>query len=368
MFLKSNKLPLLVCLLLVAVLLAVGCSRSPVTTSANNSSAATVVQPAAPGTLPCEMVYPLTAGQTIPVGTMTVWNDSNNLYVHYTITDTCWTFGTLHLWVGTDTTNVPAAAGGNPIPGQFPFSFDATGSTDYTFTIPFGSISAPDVVFQCGLKLYVFAHAEVANTCNSTTETAWGGDVFRAPGRGKWYYYGTYSICCDFPPPPAEFICKTAFAKGGWVFVTGSKKYPSKSNPENLPSLNLTVNRWGWAINLPGNASGTYTYDIWAGAGLNNTANGTKVGTLTVSVVGTEVTVTYQLFGFNVMSEVHIYASTYKPTTVAPGQYGHTAYFDPHANSYTYTFDVGDDVNGDGTWIIAHAVACIPVVAASSVE
>jgi len=55
--------------------------------------------------------------------------------------------------------------------------------------------------------------------------------------------------------------------------------------------------------------------------------------------------------------ELHLYAGDYKPTTVAPGQYGNLASFDPNSTQYTFTVPLAD-TNGDGVWLIAHAVVC----------
>lgn len=300
---------------------------------------------------PGPAVWQLTAGQTINVGSVTVSNDATNIYVTYTLVHPTATFGTLHLWVGNDLTNLPKAPNGNPIPGQFPYHADATGLTTYTFTIPLASIGIVDVANRCPLTLYVVPHAEVDLDGDNTGdhETAFGGNI---PGTSpRWYFYGAYCLTCVFEEEP-DLQCTTAFAKGTHVFVT-----EKKSNPENLPSLNLIKNRWGWAINLT--ATGTTTYQIWAGAGLNKTSNGVLVGTLTVTWNGTSATITYALSGSNVMEEVHIYASDFKPTTTAPGQYGNIAYFDPMTGTYTKTVQVSDS-NGDGIWIIAHAVACYP--------
>lgn len=308
--------------------------------------------------------WDLFAGQYIDVGSLTVSNDADNLYVTYILdyqNPACpdgpvdAEFGTLHLWVGNDLTNVPTNKNGTPVPGQFCEAdggacLDATGLTTYTFTIPFSDLNIVDVSQVCGTSLYVVAHAEVKLTdCagNVSSETAFGGNT---PGGGpRWWFYGGYAVCCDFGPPPVPF-CQTAFAKGGFVFTT-----ERKSNPDGLPSLNLTRNRWGWAINLT--ATGTTTYDIWAGAGLNKTSNGVKVGTLTVNWEGPTASVTYNMTGNYCLEEVHIYAGDYKPSTVAPGQYGHLAEFDPNATSYNYDFGVADS-NGDGIWLMAHAVIC----------
>jgi len=312
-----------------------------------------------PTCTPGPATWTLTAGQTIDVGTVTVNNDATNLYVTYTLTYPNATFGTLHLWVGNDLTNVPAVSNGpnagTPIPGQFPYQYTNDPDwtlTSYTFTVPLASLSITDVTGACPLTLYVVTHAEVDldGDGGGDHETAFGGDL---PGSGpRWWFYGAYCLLCDFDYQ-VTYSCETAFAKGGYVFVTDKK-----SNPEKLPSLNLTRNRWGWAINLT--ATGTTTYDIWAGAGLNKTANGTKVGTLTVNWDGAYATVTYALTAPFVMGEVHIYAGDSKPTTTAPGQYGNLAYFDPKTGTYSTTIPVSD-TDGDGVWIIAHAVSCYPI-------
>jgi hypothetical protein len=316
-----------------------------------------VAQTACPPT-----VWDLTAGQTIKVGNVTVTNDANNIYVTYTLTQPCWEFGTLHLWIGSDLNNVPKNNQGIPVPGQFCqatgsggacYTPSGSGTTSYTFTIPFSQLGIQDVTLACGITpLYIFTHAEVNGTCNGNgSETAWGGPT---PGTGpRWYFYGSYTICCDNGNPPTP-KCTTAFAKGGYVFTTDAK-----SNPEKLPTLGLIKNRWGWAINLK--VAGTTTYDIWAGAGLNNTANGAKVGTLTVTWdEGGGIKAIYTMAGNCKLREVHLYAGDSKPTTVAPGQYGYLDGFETLQSSYEFNVNVPSPTNAgaDGIWLIAHAVVC----------
>jgi len=58
----------------------------------------------------------LYAGQDIPVGTVNVWNDANNLYVQYVVDDP-WEMTCSHLYVGkTDPASFPST------PGQLPYS------------------------------------------------------------------------------------------------------------------------------------------------------------------------------------------------------------------------------------------------------
>ncbi len=302
--------------------------------------------------------WDLTAGQHIDVGTVTVSNSQTHLYVTYTLDDPDYpnaAFGTLHLWAGNDLLNVPANKQGTPVPGQFCGAdggacVDATGLQTYTFAVPFSDLNIVDATSVCGSSLYVVTHAEVDLDGDASTpghETAFGGSNV---GSGtRWWFYGVYSVCCDFGPPPVP-ECTTAYGKGGWVWTTDTR-----SNPERLPSLRLTKNRWGWAINI--NASGDTVYPIWAGAGLNKTSNGVLVGALTVHWNGSVATVTYDVDDAVSIEEIHIYAGDTAPTTIAPGQYGHVQSFDPNVGRYSASFSVSDS-NGDGIWVVGHAVVC----------
>ncbi|TFG59522.1 MAG: hypothetical protein E4H29_04120, partial [Deltaproteobacteria bacterium] len=167
---------------------------------------------------PCgTTILDLTAGQTIPVGSVTVSNDANNIYVTYaidTVNQTSATFGTLHLWIGDDLTKVDNGGITRPAPGKLSFISDGTvrggysfpssaGSTSYTFTIPFSAINVTGVPSSTTClnlpALYVVAHAEVKNVFSSNSykdQTAFGGPT---PVAGSaWWFYGQYTICCDF--------------------------------------------------------------------------------------------------------------------------------------------------------------------------
>jgi hypothetical protein len=304
-----------------------------------------------------ETTWTLTAGQTIDVGSVTVSNDANNVYVTYTLTYPDATFGNLHAWVGNSLLNLPANPQGIPVPGQFCQAdggacADATGLTSYTFTIPFADLNIVDASQVCGLPLFVVTHAEVNvdSDGDGTAEqqTAFGGNT---PGTGpRWWFYGQYQVCCDSGNPD-PVTCQTAFAKGGWVWTTDRK-----SNPESLPSLRLTKNRWGWAINLT--SMGHSEYPIYAGAGLNNIANGTLVGRLYVDWDGTFASVRYEMNAGYDMEEVHLYAADGSPLTIAPGQYGNLDSFDPGVSTYTFTVSLADANLTGGVWLVAHAEVC----------
>jgi hypothetical protein len=57
------------------------------------------------------------------------------------------------------------------------------------------------------------------------------------------------------------------------------------------------------------------------------------------------------------MRELHFYAGDAEPTTCAPGQYGFKKDFDSRKYSYDSSITL-EDTDGDGVWIIAHAVVC----------
>jgi len=332
-------------------------------------------------TQPCgHTSWTLWAGQTLDVGSVTVSNDLNNLYVTYTLDyqdPDCLdgdgnptaaveaVFGALHLWVGeTDPTGplstMPATGKGIPIPGKFPYKVELDpedGVQTYTFTIPFSELDITNATTACDKTLYVVAHAEVEyldceGNLTGGGDTAFGGDNgINIDDPGRWWYYGAYEVCCEFGPPIVVEFCKTAYAKGGYVWTTDKR-----SNPENLPSLNLTKNRWGWAIRLT--EPGETTYEIWAGAGLNKTSNGVKVGTLTVIWDGEYVDFCYKLDDGFTMKELHVYAGDDSPTTIAPGRYGYIQDFnDEPVDIWTDSVPAAD-VNGGGVWVVAHAVVC----------
>ena len=318
-----------------------------------------------------ETVYDLWAGQTNLVGSITVANDLDNVYITYTLDyqdPACpdgavdAEFGTLHLWIGEDLASVPAVANGpnagTPIPGQFPYKPDATGAQSYRITVPFSELALLGAEDACGTVLYFVAHAEVnyldcSGTLTGGGDTAFGGgNPVNVGEPGRWWYYDQYVVCCESGPPPVAY-CETAFAKGGYVWTT-----MRKANPEGLHSLELSKARWGWAINLT--EPGTTSYDIWAGAGRNDTGKGVHVGTLTVDWDGVTLEFCYEMSAGLAMEELHVYAGDDAPSTIAPGQYGYIRDFN-EAPVGEWCDDLAvSDSNGGGVWIIAHAVVCFP--------
>ena len=279
-------------------------------------------------------------------GSVTIYNDAYNLYITvYSELGYQPIVGQIKAWVGTDLAMLPGGGVTVPDPNLFPYQYtvDST-ETTLTAVIPLDEIQG---LVDCDEPIYAVVYADllVDDGYGGVLElSGWAGDI---AGNGNvWWVYTTYVVqCC-----PIFDICETAFGKGNWVFASS----PS-ANPENLPSLELTNKRWGWAVNIEGD--GDHVYEIWAAAGLNNLSNGTLVGTLIVSTFGDQVEVTYMLDPGYYMYEVHIYADDFAPTTISPGLYGHTVEFVNGASTYSHTFTV-EDTDGDGIWVIAHAVVC----------
>ena len=100
--------------------------------------------------------FTLYAGQHIDVGTVEVWNDTDNLYVKYVVNDP-WRLTETHLHIffeDMNYTDVPQK-NGNPIPGKFDYKDEHDCVTEYTYTIPLTLVPEDE--------LFIAAHAVVAN-------------------------------------------------------------------------------------------------------------------------------------------------------------------------------------------------------------
>ena len=131
---------------------------------------------------------PLLAGQTLPVGTVTVANDDEYVYVSYNITLPVWKISELHLYLG-DSTEIPANNSGNPVPGQFPnkITFKKVKVSSYTFAFPREDLG------EC---FSVAAHCVVSG---GGSETAWGqGSLF--PNANQWGMF--FNVCTTPVGPP----------------------------------------------------------------------------------------------------------------------------------------------------------------------
>lgn len=321
--------------LVVFAFLTVNCTDEPVGTDIQteakqlDSSTAT-----AKGTYSeCDPIsINIMAGQFTNAGKVLIENDATNLYVTYTAIQD-WYFSELHLYVG-PYANIPAK-NGNPIPGQFPYkkSFNPLVQS-YTFTIPLSSIT-----LDANRCLFIAAHSSMKNIVNGTvirTETGWAGDI-NFPGK-NWATYFNYCLrTCDTPTPPVT-TCDTAYMFGNYTFN----------------GLEISE-KWGWATYYDNVVNGTYTYNLYAGAGQNNINNGYLAGTVTVVIQGSNVQVTINAtHPGTIFTETHVYLSDERPETAAPGQFGNQ-----HTLNNATTDSYNLSYSGDGNfWLIVHASVC----------
>jgi hypothetical protein len=104
----------------------------------------------------------------------------------------------------------------------------------------------------------------------------------------------------------------------------------------------------------------TVVQDLWAGAGQNDTGKGTLVGTVTATIIGTELHVVYEVSAPWLLTEAHLWVgkSLYDiPKNAAPGQFPYKEYVD---NETTVHFVVDlttlGIAPGDPVYIAAHGV------------
>ena len=290
-----------------------------------------------------EVIMALTAGQHMDVGSLTVYNDEDNIYIDYELSADNYSFGTLHLWVGADLSEAPKNKQGIFVPGQFPYKVYVDGSS-YTFTLPMADYG------ECKDEIVILAHAEVNITNEDGTvdsETAWGGDN-KGTDSKRWYFWAEYTIqCCDNDPEdPKKEGCETAFAFG-----------------ENLATCFLDIDdedssfkRWGWTNYIA--EAGSYSFDLYAGAGQCDLSKGTNVGVVSIDYDGENATVTITMNDGFTLDETHYYIGTEilprnkGSYTVAPGQYPEVRDLDDESSD-SYSVEINGPI-----YVVVHAVAC----------
>ncbi|MDL2208108.1 hypothetical protein LJB97_00630 [Parabacteroides sp. OttesenSCG-928-O15] len=154
------------------------------------------------------------AGKKNNVGTVTVGNDKENLYVTYTL-DASWNLSDTKLFVGDDAA-LPTN-GNNPKLGHFPYKTTHSPAVNtFTYAIPLEELSA------C---VTVAAQAEVVSL-EGKTEGAWGeGVIIGNSGAMKFEY--CVQECIEVPAEPIDYQKESAWSagdryteKGNWATYT----------------------------------------------------------------------------------------------------------------------------------------------------
>jgi hypothetical protein len=126
----------------------------------------------------------LIAGRTIKVGTVTVTNDTENIYVKYFLTDG-WEMTKSQVAVALSLGEIPQTKKHNPIPSQFAFKKKYHPAvTEITYSIPLR-----DSGYKAGDLLYIAAHARVRNSDatgkENQDESAWDAEEEGQEFEGK---------------------------------------------------------------------------------------------------------------------------------------------------------------------------------------
>ncbi len=170
----------------VAILTLLSCQKTE-KLNATSEDATTKVVVVDPPTDICKTIsVNLLAGQNLNVGSVTVSNTAEKLFVTYTTTGD-WMISEIHLYVGT-VEGLPVNKKGNPQVGHFPTQevFDPMVNT-VTYEFPISNLS------DCFI---IAAHAMVVNVVDNEvmdTESAWGeGNLII--DKGNWAMYFDYCI------------------------------------------------------------------------------------------------------------------------------------------------------------------------------
>lgn len=133
------------------------------------------------------------------VGSVDVANDEENLFVTLR-TLGGWTLEETHMAAAASDADLPVNRGGNPVPGQFPYSSrHARGTTSFTYAIPLDGLGF-------GEPMVVAAHAEVM--LGDRKEGAWGdgadGEPFAEGGNwATWFSHELVECTSALATPDA---------------------------------------------------------------------------------------------------------------------------------------------------------------------
>ncbi len=143
--------------------------------------------------------FTLWAGKTNDAGTVSITNDSENVYVTYQTNETA-DLGEVHVYVWTDVNDIPDK---RPAPGQAPYTAEDINADSYTMTIP--------MEVGCGDVLYISTHAALVTDGRNSGdtgddsnagETAYAGGSNNPDGiassKGAWWGYVTYTVTCFY--------------------------------------------------------------------------------------------------------------------------------------------------------------------------
>jgi len=217
-------------------------------------------------------VTDLLAGQFEDVGDVKVWNDADNLYVEYKITDLDWIITETHLYVGKDVAPTPA-------PGQFPYDDDdatSVGETVVTYIIPLGDVDSYSMKLNNAGKptgvmvadgdpgvepcndVYIAAHAVVEKTETFDECLVSGADsdmvlYLTEDSSNPGYPAGYTSAYQSYPSTPTSSVLAWTHSAWGPYGVSGAEWISSSYYTENTD--NNTWRLFTRSFDLPADAT-----------------------------------------------------------------------------------------------------------------
>lgn len=196
---RWSELPPLLALALAIGACDEGAPTSPARpTSSEAPSVSAAVHPDGVDACGDPLEVDLLADQDIDVGSVTVANDEENLYVTYATSDG-WTLRTTHLEVATSVDGVPTNKKGQPILGQFTFEDTHDGVTQVSYTVPLS-----DLGLGPGDKVVVAAHADVFHASLDREEGAWSAGPL-IESEGNWATFTSHTVqACIVVLDPTE--------------------------------------------------------------------------------------------------------------------------------------------------------------------
>ncbi|GEM_PF-1914313 len=288
-------------------------------------------------------VYTLWAGQNHEAGSLIIYNDEYTLFLDFA---TEGLMKEIHVYLYNDIESLPSM---RPAPGLAPYSLEDIYDHTASLSIPM------DEALEDGDTFYLIVHVAFTALDGETDETilwfaeetayAAGEDEPVWSGRGAWFYIIGFTVKYiedDNGEDPGDMTSQTVWAYGG---------------DYALPNWDyVSVQNWGWT-NGPLD-EGSYLFDLYAGAALNDLAKGTWVGTLSVEYDNGTVTVTYHVDPDFILEEIQLHVGNevlprnqQDNFTAAPGLF---PIKDENVMSNTLEFVI-EDMEGM-IYVSAHAV------------
>jgi len=216
-------------------------------------------------------IFPLYAGQDKLVGSVKVWNDSDNLYVKYVMGEapvgledelkTGWCLTETHLHVATTPEGIPQTKKGNPKPGKFEYKMEHSCVSEHLYTIERSLVPRDE--------LYIAAHAVVSDA--SICEANGVMYATRISGGIKGLYEvdvvnGTSTLLKAITGSIADVNNGTGYTNGLAYDPFNQKLYftaPPRVNvsPSPLWSYDIATDTLDYLVDLDGSVVGASFYD-----------------------------------------------------------------------------------------------------------